>query len=58
MLYIHEVHKVVGKRADRFEESYRDEWMPLLAAGPDARLLWYFDLVHGSGGVFLRHIKV
>ncbi len=49
MLFIHEVHKVVGKRADRFEESYRDEWMPLLAAGPDARLLWYFDLVHGSG---------
>ncbi len=49
MLFIHEVHKVVGKSAARFEEAYRDEWMPALGTGPDARLLWYFDLAHGSG---------
>ena len=49
MLYIHEVHKVVGIRAEQFEDAYRDGWMPALAAGSDARLLWYFDLAHGSG---------
>ena len=49
MLFIHEVHKVVGKRAAEFEAAYRDGWMPLLADGSDARLAWYFDLAHGSG---------
>ncbi|MGH9081065.1 MAG: hypothetical protein ACRDYE_13530 [Acidimicrobiales bacterium] len=46
---MHEVHKVAGKRAAQFEEAYRDGWMPELAEGPDARLLWYLDLAHGSG---------
>jgi hypothetical protein len=49
VLFIHEVHKVVGKRAAEFEEAYREGWMPKLAEGPDARLLWYLDLAHGSG---------
>ena len=49
VLFVHEVHKVVGKTADRFEDAYRDEWMPALGSGSDARLLWYFDLAHGSG---------
>ena len=49
MLFVHEVHKVVGKRAAEFEDAYRTEWLPVLAAEGDARLLWYFDLAHGSG---------
>ena len=49
MLFVHEVHKVVGKRAAAFEAAYRDGWMPLLAEGSEARLAWYFDLAHGSG---------
>ncbi len=49
MLFIHEFHKVVGKRAAAFEAAYRDDWMPALAEGSDARLAWYFDLAHGSG---------
>jgi hypothetical protein len=49
VLYIHEVHQVVGKRASEFEAAYRDGWMSELAKGPDARLLWYLDLAHGSG---------
>jgi hypothetical protein len=49
VLFIHEVHQVVGKRAAEFERSYRDGWMPALGDGSDARLLWYFDLAHGSG---------
>ena len=49
MLFIHEFHKVVGKKAAAFEASYRDRWMPVLAEGAEARLAWYFDLAHGSG---------
>lgn len=49
VLLIHEVHKVVGRQAARFEHAYRHAWMPALGAGSEARLLWYFDLAHGSG---------
>lgn len=49
MLFVHEVHKVVGRFAAQFEDAYRNDWMPMLAQGSDARLLWYFDLAHGSG---------
>jgi hypothetical protein len=49
VLFVHEVHKVVGKSAARFEDAYRNGWMPTLGRGTDARLLWYLDLAHGSG---------
>jgi len=49
MLFVHEFHTVVGRRAADFESAYRDGWMPALADGTDARLAWYFDLAHGSG---------
>jgi hypothetical protein len=52
MLFVHEVHTVVGKRADQFEDAYRHGWMPMLAEGTDARLLWYFDHAHGSGPAY------
>jgi hypothetical protein len=49
VLVVHEVHAVVGKNAARFEDAYRDGWMPMLARDGGARLLWYLDLAHGSG---------
>jgi hypothetical protein len=49
VLFVHEVHKVVGKAAKRFEDAYRTGWLPALAEGDDARLVWYCDLAHGSG---------
>ena len=49
MLFVHEVHKVVGRSTAEFEKHYRDGWLPALADGDDARLAWYFDLAHGSG---------
>jgi len=49
MLLMHEVHKVNGTKEDDFEAAYRDGWMPMLAAGDDARLLWYTNHAHGSG---------
>ncbi|CAM4186799.1 hypothetical protein MYSE111917_15420 [Mycobacterium senriense] len=46
---MHEVHKVRGRHEDDFEAAFRDGWMPKLAAGDDARLLWYADHAQGSG---------
>lgn len=48
MLFIHQIHRVVGKRAAEFEQAQR-EWMAALGDGDDARLLWYLDHAHGSG---------
>ena len=52
MLYIHEVHEVRGASEDAFEDAYRDRWMPALAEGDDARLLWYCNHAHGSGPAY------
>ena len=49
MLLMHEVHKVKGASEDAFEAAFRDGWMPMLAKGDDARLLWYANHAHGSG---------
>jgi hypothetical protein len=49
VLFVHQVHQVVGTEAERFEDAFRQGWMGSLAEGSDARLLWYFDLAHGSG---------
>ena len=52
MLFMHEVHAVVGDKEDEFEAAYREGWMPLLAAADDARLLWYLNHAHGSGPAY------
>ena len=49
MLFLHEVHQVVGYQEDDFEAAFRDGWMPMLAKGDDARLLWYANHAVGSG---------
>jgi hypothetical protein len=49
MLFLHEVHQVVGAKEDEFEAAYRDGWMPALATDDDARLLWYTNHAVGSG---------
>src|SRR3569623_2619998 len=52
MLYIHEVHEIIGRREDDFEAAYRDGWMQLLANDDDARLLWFMHHVHGTGPAY------
>jgi hypothetical protein len=52
VLFMHEVHKVRGRVEDDFEAAFRDGWMPKLAAGDDARLLWYADHAQGSGPAY------
>jgi hypothetical protein len=52
VLFMHEVHTVRGRAEDDFEAAFRDGWMPLLAEGDDARLLWYANQAHGSGPAY------
>jgi len=52
MLFMHEVHKVRGRAEDDFEAAFRDDWMPMLGAGDDARLLWYANHAHGTGSAY------
>lgn len=42
MLFFHEIHELIAGQEAELEAAYRDEWMPLLAEGDDARLLWYW----------------
>jgi hypothetical protein len=51
-LLLHEVHRVRGTQEEAFEEHYRDVWMPALADGGDARLLWYLHQAHGTGPAY------
>jgi hypothetical protein len=51
-LYLHEAHSVRGASEEAFEAHYRDKWMPELAAGDDARLLWYCHQAHGTGPAY------
>lgn len=52
MLFVHEVHRVIGAKEDEFESAYRERWMPTLADTDDARLLWYLHHAHGSGPAY------
>jgi hypothetical protein len=52
MLFMHEVHKVRGRAEVAFEAAFREGWMPSLAAGDEARLLWYTNHAHGSGPAY------
>jgi hypothetical protein len=52
VLLLHEVHRVRGAREDDFEAAFRDRWGPELAAGDDARLLYFLHLAHGSGRAY------
>ena len=52
MLLVHEVHHVRGRQEEAFEAAYRQRWMPWLAEGDDARLLWFCHHAHGSGPAY------
>ena len=52
MLFLHEVHQVAGRREEEFEAVYRDGWMPSLAKGDDARLLYFLHHAHSTGRAY------
>jgi hypothetical protein len=49
LLFLHEIHEVVGAREEEFEASFRRTWLPALARDRDARLLYFLHHAHGSG---------
>lgn len=52
MLFIHEVHRVMGAHEDEFEACFRDQWMAALGETDDARLLYFMRLTHGTGRAY------
>lgn len=49
MIFVHEVHEVRGGKMPEFGDAVRTEWRPLLEETGDARLLWFWELTHGTG---------
>jgi hypothetical protein len=52
MLFVHEIHRVMGLHEDAFERAYREVWMPTLAETDDARLLYFAKHAHGTGRAY------
>jgi hypothetical protein len=52
MLFVHEIHRVMGLHEDDFEREYREGWMPSLAQDDDARLLYFARHAHGTGRAY------
>lgn len=52
MLFLHELHKVKGASLFDFEDAYRTGWMPVLARGDEARLLWFANHATGTGASY------
>jgi hypothetical protein len=49
MIYLHEVHEVLGGKMEEFGDAVRTRWRPLLEEDGHARMLWYWELTHGTG---------
>jgi hypothetical protein len=49
MLFVQEIHDVVAGRMEEFGAAMRDVWRPQLEADGTARLLWCWELTHGTG---------
>jgi hypothetical protein len=52
MIYVHQVHEVLGGRMEEFGDAVRREWRPLVEDGDRARLLWFWQLTHGTGASY------
>jgi hypothetical protein len=49
VIIVMDIHQVIGERELDFEDTYRDVYMPAVAATNDARLLLFGWLPHGGG---------
>ena len=52
MLFVHDVHAVMGERELEFEDSVRTEYASAVAADDDTRLIWYLNSTHGAGEAY------
>jgi hypothetical protein len=51
LLYIHDVHAIIGEREYEYEDTIRDEYSAAIA-DDDTRLLWYLTSPHGAGDAY------
>ncbi len=49
MIFVHEVHEVVGGKMNEFGDAIRMQWRSLIEQDGHARLLWFWELTHGTG---------
>jgi hypothetical protein len=49
MLFLHETHDVGGGKMHEFGEAVRTTWRAAVERPGEARLLWYWELTHGTG---------
>jgi hypothetical protein len=49
MIFVHEVHEVVGGKMNEFGDAIRTQWRSLIEQDGHARLLWFWELTHGTG---------
>ena len=52
MIFVHEVHEVAGGKMEEFGEAVRTVWRPLIEEHRQARLLWFWELAHGTGASY------
>jgi len=52
VLFLHETHEVAGGKVGEFGEAIRTAWRPLVEARGEARLLWFWELTHGTGASY------
>jgi hypothetical protein len=52
VIFVHEVHDVVAGRMAEFGDAVRSGWRPLVEADGSARLLWFWELAHGTGASY------
>lgn len=44
MIFLQEIHEVIGGKMEEFSEAMRDRWKPLIEKDDLARVLWFWDL--------------
>lgn len=49
MIFLHETHQVAGGKVPDFADAVRTRWRPLVEERNEARLLWFWELTHGTG---------
>jgi hypothetical protein len=51
MLFVHDVHVVMGEHEFAYEDVMREEYLPGVA-NDDTRVLWFLHSTHGSGNAY------
>jgi len=52
MIFVHEIHEAVAGKMEELGELVRTVWRPLVEEQRQARLLWFWELTHGTGASY------